>query len=100
MSEQDKHWMAYALNLAAKAGEQGEVPVGAVLIREGEILGEGWNQPITLHDPSAHAEMLALRMAGHQDQQEMRHVEASKSIENERLLSFARTCRQPDGTIA
>ena len=64
MSEQDKHWMAYALNLAAKAGEQGEVPVGAVLIREGEILGEGWNQPITLHDPSAHAEMLALRMAG------------------------------------
>ncbi len=64
MSEQDKHWMAYALNLAAKAGEQGEVPVGAVLIRGSEILGEGWNQPITLNDPSAHAEMLALRMAG------------------------------------
>jgi len=39
-------------------------PVGAVIVRDGEILAEGWNQPITLHDPSAHAEMLALRLAG------------------------------------
>ena len=70
MSEQintdiiDANWMQYALTLAAKAGEQGEVPVGAVLIRDNAIIGEGWNQPITLHDPSAHAEMLALRAAG------------------------------------
>lgn len=62
----DEDWLAYALNLAQRAWDQGEVPVGAVLVREGKILGEGWNQPITLHDPSAHAEMLALRMAGQQ----------------------------------
>ena len=60
----DEHWMRHALTLSARAAAQGEVPVGAVLIREGEIVGEGWNQPITLHDPSAHAEMLALRAAG------------------------------------
>lgn len=62
--EDDAYWMHYALGLAQKAAAQGEVPVGAVLIRAGEILGEGWNQPITLHDPSAHAEMLAMRAAG------------------------------------
>lgn len=56
--------MRHALGLAQKAADQGEVPVGAVLIRDGEILGEGWNQPISLHDPSAHAEMLALRAGG------------------------------------
>ncbi|WP_266097284.1 tRNA adenosine(34) deaminase TadA [Candidatus Thiothrix anitrata] len=56
--------MRYALTLAAKAAAQGEVPVGAVIIRDGVVLGEGWNQPITLHDPSAHAEMLAMRAAG------------------------------------
>jgi tRNA(adenine34) deaminase len=56
--------MRHALGLAQKAAEQGEVPVGAVLIRDGAILGEGWNQPITRHDPSAHAEMLAMRAAG------------------------------------
>jgi tRNA(adenine34) deaminase len=61
---EDEHWMHHALALAAKAGEHGEVPVGAVLIRNDAILGEGWNQPITLNDPSAHAEMLALRAAG------------------------------------
>ena len=63
-AETDKHWMQCALNLAQKAATQGEVPVGAVLIRDGEILGEGWNQPITLHDPSAHAEILDMRAAG------------------------------------
>jgi tRNA(adenine34) deaminase len=62
--QSDETWMHYALTLAAKAAAQGEVPVGAVIIRDGEVLGEGWNQPITLHDPSAHAEMLAIRAAG------------------------------------
>jgi len=62
--QSDETWMRYALTLAAKAAAQGEVPVGAVIIRDGEVLGEGWNQPITLHDPSAHAEMLAIRAAG------------------------------------
>lgn len=60
----DDDWMRYALRLAAKAQAQGEVPVGAVLIREQQVIGEGWNQPITLHDASAHAEMLAIRTAG------------------------------------
>lgn len=60
----DVFWMRHALALAAKAEAQGEVPVGAVIVRDGAILGEGWNQPITRHDPSAHAEMQALRAAG------------------------------------
>ena len=62
--QSDETWMRHALTLAAKAAAQGEVPVGAVIIRDGVVLGEGWNQPITLHDPSAHAEMLAMRAAG------------------------------------
>ena len=57
------HWMQYALALAARAEAAGEVPVGAVLVRDGEIIGEGWNQPIGMHDPTAHAEIVALRDA-------------------------------------
>jgi len=56
--------MHRALLLAERAAAQGEVPVGAVLVRDGEIVGEGWNQPISTNDPSAHAEVLALRDAG------------------------------------
>lgn len=56
--------MRHALALADKAEQQGEVPVGAVLVKDGEIVGEGWNRPIALSDPSAHAEILALREAG------------------------------------
>ncbi len=55
--------MRCALRLAEKARERGEVPVGAVVVAQGEVIGEGFNQPITLQDPSAHAEMLALRAA-------------------------------------
>ncbi len=62
----DEHFMQRALQLAEKAQAQGEVPVGAVLVKDQKIIGEGWNQPITLHDPSAHAEMLAIRAAGQQ----------------------------------
>lgn len=57
----DERWMRHALALAQRAQDEGEVPVGAVLVRDGEILGEGWNRPIGTHDPSAHAEMMALR---------------------------------------
>ena len=60
----DENWMRYALQLAQQAALQGEVPVGAVLVQDDNILGEGWNQPISLNDPSAHAEMLAMRAAG------------------------------------
>lgn len=60
----DARWMRHALELARRAGEAGEVPVGAVLVRGGEIAGEGWNRPVSRHDPSAHAEIVALRDAG------------------------------------
>jgi tRNA(adenine34) deaminase len=59
----DTDFMRRALGLAAQAEAQGEVPVGALVVRDGEVIGEGWNQPITLQDPTAHAEMLALRAA-------------------------------------
>lgn len=55
--------MRRALELAAIGEQAGEVPVGAVLVKDGEILGEGWNQPIGSNDPSAHAEIVALRDA-------------------------------------
>jgi tRNA(adenine34) deaminase len=56
--------MRLALQQAEEARLRGEVPVGAVLVRDGELVASGFNQPIALHDPSAHAEMLALRAAG------------------------------------
>ena len=63
---QDIHqqWMKRALELAHHAEAIGEVPVGAVLVKNNEIIGEGFNQPIANHDPSAHAEIMALRNAG------------------------------------
>ena len=63
-STQDIAWMNEALLLARQASEQDEVPVGAVVVRDGEILGRGWNRNINLHDPSAHAEIMAMRDAG------------------------------------
>ncbi len=59
----DEDWMLHAIKLAAKAELQGEVPVGALLVKDGEVVGEGWNQMISLNDPSAHAEMQAIRAA-------------------------------------
>jgi len=60
----DEVFMARALELAAHAEAEGEVPVGALVIHAGEIVGEGWNRPIVSHDPTAHAEIQALRDAG------------------------------------
>lgn len=60
---QDHIWMNAALDLAKQAADLGEVPVGAVLVHDGQIIGEGFNQPITQHDPTAHAEICALRDA-------------------------------------
>ena len=60
----DEHFMRHAMQLAQKAESIGEIPVGAVVVANGEIIGEGYNQSILLHDPSAHAEMLAIRQAG------------------------------------
>lgn len=61
---QHEHWMRLALAQAEQAQEQGEVPVGAVLVKGQELVGKGYNQVITLNDPTAHAEIMALRSAG------------------------------------
>ena len=60
----DELWMEEALRCAQRALEMGEVPVGAVVVREGEIIGRGWNRNIAGFDPTAHAEIMALREAG------------------------------------
>jgi tRNA(adenine34) deaminase len=59
----DADYMRQALELASRAQDAGEVPVGAIVVRDGEIIGRGFNAPISRRDPSAHAEMLALRDA-------------------------------------
>ena len=59
----DTLFMQRALLLARRAAERGEVPVGALVVMGGRIIGEGWNQPVTQHDPTAHAEVVALRAA-------------------------------------
>jgi len=59
----DKIYMRMALELATQAQARGEVPVGAVVVKDGQIIGRGFNAPISRHDPSAHAEILALREA-------------------------------------
>ena len=59
----DARWMRRALELARRAAEQGEVPVGAVVVADGRCLGEGWNRPVRANDPTAHAEIVALRQA-------------------------------------
>lgn len=59
----DTVWMQAALELARKAAEAGEVPVGAVVVKDGRIIGRGYNQPISSHDPTAHAEIMAMREA-------------------------------------
>ncbi|WP_428943783.1 tRNA adenosine(34) deaminase TadA [Pantoea sp. FN060301] len=70
----DEFWMRHALMLARRAWEEGEVPVGAVLVQGDRVIGEGWNRPIGHHDPTAHAEIMALRQGG-------------KVLENYRLLN-------------
>ncbi|WP_372781723.1 tRNA adenosine(34) deaminase TadA [Litorivivens sp.] len=63
MLADDEKWMRHALALAREAERLGEVPVGAVLVRGGELLAEGFNQPISSNDPTAHAEVVVLRNA-------------------------------------
>lgn len=60
---QDEFWMQQAFEQAASAALQGEIPVGAVLVSEGKIIGQGYNTPISTHDPTAHAEIQAIRQA-------------------------------------
>ena len=72
----DEYFMRAAIELARQAAQSGEVPVGAVVVKDGEIIGRGSNAPIARHDPSAHAELLALR-------------DAAQSLENYRLVDCA-----------
>jgi tRNA(adenine34) deaminase len=60
----DEQWMFYAIRMAKRADTQGEVPIGSVLVRDGLCIAEGLNQPIQNHDPTAHAEIVAIRKAG------------------------------------
>jgi tRNA(adenine34) deaminase len=76
MGMTDEAFMRRALELAQRAQEEGEVPVGAVVVLEGKVLGEGWNRPIAAADPTAHAEIQALRAA-------------STALRNYRLLDAA-----------
>ena len=69
----DIFWMQHALELAHRAESEGEVPVGAVVVYDEQVIGEGWNRPIVDKDPTAHAEIMALRAA-------------AKKINNYRLL--------------
>jgi tRNA(adenine34) deaminase len=70
----DEYWMMRALNLAELAKQEGEVPVGALVIVGQQLVGEGWNRPILDHDPTAHAEIIALRRA-------------AQALDNYRLLN-------------
>lgn len=69
----DQEWMHEAVKLAKHAASHQEVPVGAIVVLHDEVIGKGWNQPISKNDPSAHAEVLAMR-------------DAAKNINNYRLL--------------
>lgn len=64
--QENDYWMGEALRLAQRAAAAGEVPVGALVVRDGVCLGRGWNQPISRCDPTAHAEIMALRDAATQ----------------------------------
>lgn len=59
----DEFWMQRALELATLAEQQGEVPIGAIVVKDDQIIGEGYNAPISLNDPSGHAEIRAIRQA-------------------------------------
>lgn len=87
----DEMWMKKALGLARLAEGQGEVPVGAVLVAGGRMLGSGWNHPIALNDPTAHAEILALREAA--------AALGNYRLENSTLYSTLEPCAMCAGAL-
>ncbi len=60
----DEAWMRHAIRLAQRAEDEGEIPVGALLVKENQLIAEGWNRSISYCDPTAHAEIIAIRKAG------------------------------------
>jgi len=64
MEYSDEYWMQKAIQLARKAEAEDEVPVGAVIVKDNQLIAEGWNRLIQSHDPSSHAEIVAIRNAG------------------------------------
>jgi tRNA(adenine34) deaminase len=74
VTNNDEHWLTQAIALARRAEQVGEVPVGAVIVLDNKVIGEGWNQPISACDPTAHAEIVALR-------------HAAKTVSNYRLVN-------------
>lgn len=62
-NDQDEKWMRYAINLAEQAAQKNEVPVGAVIVSQGQIIGQGFNALIASHDPTGHAEIKAIQSA-------------------------------------
>lgn len=92
ITEQDEAWMRHAIRLAQRAESLGEVPVGAVLVKDNKCLAEGWNSPIANHDVTAHAEIITLREAGKRI--------ANYRLENTTLYVTLEPCVMCMGAIA
>ena len=90
-AELDHQFMEQAIEQAQLAATANEVPVGAVLVRDGKVISRGFNQPISHHDPSAHAEMLALREAA--------RVEANYRLPGTTLYVTLEPCAMCSGAI-
>lgn len=90
-AELDHQFMEQAIEQAQLAAAANEVPVGAVLVRDGKVISRGFNQPISHHDPSAHAEMLALREAA--------RVEANYRLPGTTLYVTLEPCAMCSGAI-
>lgn len=88
---EDEKWMRHALTLAREAEGLGEVPVGAVLVRDGQLVAEGFNQPISQNDPTAHAEVVALRAAA--------QVESNYRLPNTTLYVTVEPCTMCAGSL-
>ena len=84
----DEYWMQRALGLALRAQAEGEVPVGAILVLDNKVIGEGWNRSIRDNDPTAHAEIMALRQGG-QIVQNYRLIDATLYVTLEPCVLFA-----------
>ena len=88
----DEQWMQLAYEQAAFAASEGEIPVGAIIVSGGKVIGQGFNQPILQHDPTAHAEILALRNA-------CQHIENYRLPEDATLYVTLEPCTMCVGAL-